>query len=522
MLLDAPAAELMPAAAVVQQPQQQLQQPASAAAATAMAVATWSPLTSAASAASTAPAPFCGLITSSSSQPHVQLQAQPHSFDVSVTSAAHSSRLRQLVACSGGYRSTLPPRTEHGHEVQQQQQQHTPMALHHAAAAAVASAITGPHLPLAFHTYAQQQWPTLAAAANLMASAPALTPGGVIGAAPAPTTAPGVGVGVGGGGVGGVGGGGGMRFDALDALLDQIDRMDAALLAGIGPASEAAAGEQGGLIDDAVMAELLGAQPAAEPQQQAAGPVLFVDVAMQQPPAPGSAESAAGACGWRAHGPGPQQGAALVAAHTLGGLPTRPHSAISILGDGGGGGSSPSCLDIFEATARRSQLLPPAARPPLPPLRTTAGVGGGGASGRVPFYTPSNTPSAAAAASALTGTFGGGPYGNSSTACSPLLLFGARCSNSTDRDAAAAAGMSASQQGGGRSRLGLFRVAGGASHYHSDTSSSALLCLGARPAAAALVTDAHCTLGLGELDVQQVLAGVAGCCGGDDEDMMEL
>eukprot|EP00198_Chlamydomonas_reinhardtii_P003407 XP_001692743.1 predicted protein [Chlamydomonas reinhardtii] len=273
-------------------------------------------------AAAASPAPFCGLITSSSSQPHVQLQAQPHSFDVSVTSAAHSSRLRQLVACSGGYRSTLPPRTEHGHE---------------------------------------------------------------------------------------------------------IDRMDAALLAGIGPASEAAAGEQGGLIDDAVMAELLGAQPAAEPQQQAAGPVLFVDVAMQQPPAPGSAESAAGACGWRAH-----------------------------------------------------------------------------------------------AASALTGTFGGGPYGNSSTACSPLLLFGARCSNSTDRDAAAAAGMSASQQGGGRSRLGLFRVAGGASHYHSDTSSSALLCLGARPAAAALVTDAHCTLGLGELDVQQVLAGVAGCCGGDDEDMMEL
>ncbi|KAG2431235.1 hypothetical protein HXX76_009763 [Chlamydomonas incerta] len=141
------------------------------------------------------------------------------------------------------------------------QQQAPPVALRRAAPATTVhggGSVTvdtgGPTPPVVASQHPSQQPPQAAAlAAALAAAAAAASCGG--------------------------GGGGGLCFDALDVLLDQIDKMDAAMLAGIGPVSEAAAGEQGGLIDDALMAELLGPapaepQPAAQIQQM---PVQVVD-----------------------------------------------------------------------------------------------------------------------------------------------------------------------------------------------------------------------------------------------------
>ncbi|KAG2431234.1 hypothetical protein HXX76_009762 [Chlamydomonas incerta] len=443
----------------VQQPQ---------AAATMGMAAEWRPTTPTAPAS----APFCGL---AHQQPLLQVQQlQQRSVDAAGTSAAAHSRLKQLVACSG-YPSALQT-------AQEPAGLEPTMALCHAATAiatAIASAhIGGPTPPLASQHPSQQPPQAAALAAALAAAAAAASCGG--------------------------GGGGGLCFDALDVLLDQIDKMDAAMLAGIGPVSEAAAGEQGGLIDDALMAELLGPapaepQPAAQIQQM---PVQVVDVMTQQhaQPLPASGSSA-GAC-WPSPFSGPQ-GTAAMGALPLGGLPARPNSAF--IGSGGGGDSSSSCFDIFEAAARRGQ--PAAAVPPLPPLRTSSVIStSGGVSGPVCFYTPSNTPTAAAKSTARTFTCTFDPCSNS-TILSLLLAGDSRC-GSTDPASAASAG-----QQGQRSRLGLF-AAGGAGTY--SNSSSAL----AYPAGdGVVVTDAHCTLGLGEADMQQVLEGVAG---GGGEDMMEL
>ncbi|KAG2431233.1 hypothetical protein HXX76_009761 [Chlamydomonas incerta] len=366
------------------------------------------------------------------------------------------------------------------------------------------------------------------------------------------------------------GGGSGLCFDALDVLLDQIDKMDAAMLAGIGPVSEAAAGEQGGLIDDALMAELGPAPAEPQPAAQAAVPQPLLQApastsqqahAMQQLRYPATCLTAPAATTFSSGGSeaAAQQAGASAGAHTprhhpapcpvtAGGLrvrvqvdgglqPQAPHAPFKWASTGaaasvalaaspcvspaarphstrvGGGAatSTTSCFDIFEAAsaARRGQQAQTSVDGGAPPRPACCG-------------TP--TASAASLSAFTSGSFGLGQglglgLGGSSTTFS-LLLGG----------------------GGGGSRCGSTGPAGAINALQGRPSRLGFLPAGADPQAAAavlshfptvapgtappLVTDAHCTLGLGEADMQQLLGSLdADCaCGAVDAGcvMMEL